>query len=369
MPTPTAIPTPTVAATITGEAPAYVQDNTLFIRALDGGEAIAVETCPESSICFLQYLKWSPDGQHLLYSYYAGEYYADENDSLRLADRHGNVQTISDDIAYIRPGAWSPDGRAIAFFRPTNTSTEGSETEQAADVHEVWTAAVPSEDLGAGSADGAVGALQLVGPINMPPDGCGGGGRSQSEELYEKEGGTSYGYQMGVTDWTASGILLYTLNCGNVGIGRFDMNSAAQLEPFDTALRSLVLNDTRDRWFAVSGPPWSDEAADHQLVTGTPDSPAVEIIPTSQPVELVFYGPVSGRLYYTVRELVERAEVSDRGPAGTDRRAIGRIGWDRGPFLRGLRTSLRASSGTGEVKYVTRVPRPREPSFWFILVN
>jgi len=98
-----------------------------------------------------------------------------------------------------------------------------------------------------------------------------------------------------------------------VGIGRFDMNSAAQLEPFDTALRNLVLNDTRDRWFAVTGPPWSEEAADHQLATGTPDSLAVEIIPTSQPVELVFYGPVSGRLYYTVRELVERAEVPDRG--------------------------------------------------------
>jgi hypothetical protein len=39
----------------------------------------------------------------------------------------------------------------------------------------------------------------------------------------------------------------------------------------------------------------------------------VAIIPTSQPVELVFYGPVSGRLYYTVRELVERAVLGDPG--------------------------------------------------------
>jgi lipoprotein-anchoring transpeptidase ErfK/SrfK len=302
VPTATAIPTPRAAVTINGEALAYVQDNTLFIRALDGGEAIAVETCPEGSYCQIQYLKWSPDGQYLLYYY---DEYDGPNASLRLADRQGNVQTVSDDIFYRQPGAWSPDGRAIAFFRPTGTYTEGSETEPAVEVHEVWTAAV--------GADGAVGELQLIGSINMQFDGCGIGQQSWSEALYQDEGGTSYGLLMDVTEWTATGILLYTLDCGNVGIGRFDMNSAAQLEPFDVPLRSLVLNNTRDRWYAVTGPSWPAETTDNQLATGTPDSLAVEIIPTSQPVELVFYGPVSGRLYYTAREVVERAELTDLG--------------------------------------------------------
>lgn len=300
VPTPTFIPTPTAAATITGEAIAYVQNNTLFIRALDGGEAIPVEVCPEGSYCIMQYFKWSPDGQRLLYYYYDGE-----NNSLRLADREGNVQTVSDDIAFVRPGDWSSDGRAITFLRATDNYTEGSDIEPPMRLHEVWTVAV-------GEA-GAVGDAQLVGGIHMMPEGCGGGGRSQSEVLYENEGGTAYGYRMGVTEWTAQGILLYTLNCGNVGIGRFDMNSGEQLEAYDTALRNVTLNDTADRWYAVTGPPWSEDAADHQLATGTPDSLDVEIIPTSQPVELVFYGSVSGRLYYTVRELVERAELPDQG--------------------------------------------------------
>jgi hypothetical protein len=302
LPTPTAIPTPRVAVTITGEAVAYAQDSNLFIRALDGDEAIAVETCPEGLYCELHYyLKWSPDGQRLLYNL---------GGSLRLADRQGNVQIVSDDIASSQPGAWSPDGRAIAFFRPTNTYIQGSETEPDAEVHEVWTAAVPSEDLGAGSADGAVGALQLVGHVHIYT-GCGGCCLSQSQVLYVNEGGF-YGY-MAVIDWTASGILLYTNSCLNVGIGRFDMNSGTELEPFDIPLRGLALNNTGDRWYAVTGPTWPPEPADNQLVTGTPDSLAVEIIPTSQPVELVFYGPVSGRLYYTTRELVERAVLGDPG--------------------------------------------------------
>jgi len=295
VPTATSIPTPTAAVTITGEAVAYVQDNTLFIRALDGGEAIAVETWPEDPFCPLHYLKWSPDGQHLLYYY---------NDSLRLVNRQGNVQIVSDDVADFRPGAWSPDGRAIAFFRSTSTSTEGSETEPPADVHEVWTAAV--------GADGAVGALQRVGHVNLY-SGCGGCCLSQSELLYVNEGGVPYTPVMAVTDWTTSGILLYTLSCANVGIGRFDMNGGAQLEPFDVPLRGLVLNNMRDRWYAITGPTWPPETTDNQLATGTPDSPAVAIIPTSQPVELVFYGPVSGRLYYTTRELVERAVLGDPG--------------------------------------------------------
>jgi hypothetical protein len=40
---------------------------------------------------------------------------------------------------------------------------------------------------------------------------------------------------------------------------------------------------------------------------------AVTILPTTNPVELVFYGSVSHKLYYTTRELVESSEISDIG--------------------------------------------------------
>ncbi|MCI0396000.1 MAG: hypothetical protein L0332_28250 [Chloroflexi bacterium] len=297
-PTITATPAPVTAAV--GEAIAYMQGPTLYIRIMDSGETIPVETCPDGSYCILQYLKWSPAGRHLLYYYYDGQ-----DSHLRLADRQGRPQTVSDEIAYVQPGAWSPDGRAIAFFRATDTYTEGSNTQPPAQVHEVWTVAV--------GEDGAVGAPQLAGVANMLAPGCGGAGRSESEVLYENEGGTSYGYLMGVMEWTAPGILLYTTNCANIGIGRFDLNSGTELEPFAVPLRNLVLNTARDRWFAVSGPSWSEEVPDHQIVTGTPDSLEIETLATSQPVELLFYGPVSGRLYYTARQLLEQAEVTDQG--------------------------------------------------------
>jgi hypothetical protein len=291
-------PTPTTA--VGSQAIAYMQGQTLYIRPLEGGEAIPVDSCPNGTTCILRYFKWSPDGEHLLYYYYDSM-----DDSLRLSNRQGQVQTVSEDIGFVRPAAWSPDGRTIAFFRATETYIEGSETVPPAQVHEVWTAAL--------GEDGTVGAPQLVGNVNMLPPGCGGGGRSQSEVLYENEGGTAYGYLMGVTEWTAQGILLYTTNCTNIGIGRFDLNSATELEPFPGDLRNLVLNDSRDRWYAVSGPYWSEDPADHQIVTGTPDSTEIQTIATSQPVELLFFGQTSGRLYYTVRQLVERAELTDRG--------------------------------------------------------
>lgn len=305
--TPTFIPSRTPSPTVTpavaasGEVVAYLQGSTLAIRPLGGGAPISVETCPEDSYCILQYLKWSPDGQHLLYYYYDGQ-----EDSLRLADRAGNVQIISDDVDYVRPGAWSPDGRSIAFIRPTEEISQGSDSEPPTQVSQVWTAA-----LGEG---GTVEEPQMVGAIHMTMGGCGGGGRSPSEVLYENEGGTSYGYLMGVTEWTSQDILLYTLDCTNVGIGRFDMNNTTQLEPFDIPLRNLVLNSTNDRWYAVTGPAWSTELdSSHQIATGTPDSTEVTVIPTSQPVELVFYGVISNRLYYTTRELVEQSEVPDQG--------------------------------------------------------
>ncbi len=316
LPTPTAVPTeapplPDPPAreevdnltAVSAEAIAYVQNDQLFIRTLPDGDTVPVHTepCPEGSYCSLSYLKWSPDGQYLLYTYYDGG-----SSSLRVSDLQGNGQII-EAVANIRPGAWSPDGRSIAYMIQTDTPAETTEESYLAGwVFEVWIVSV--------AEDGRLVAPQLVGSWQNSGDGCGGGGRSTSEVLYENEGGTPYGYKMGVTEWTAQNILLFNLNCTNIGLGRFDMSSGTELSSFDQPLRNLVLNASGDRWYAVTGNAWDRENPENNLlVTGTPDSTEITVIPTSAKVELAFVGQTSGALYYTERNPLGRESDDNRG--------------------------------------------------------
>ncbi len=316
-PTPTVSPEPTEApqlpeppvreevdnlTAVSAHAISYVQNEQLFIRTLPDGQTVPVHTepCPEDSYCSLDYLKWSPDGQFLLYFYYDGG-----NSSLRVSDRQGDVQII-EDVGIFRPGDWSSDGRTIAYIQETETYFEADDTSPGGRLMEVWTVSLAEE--------GILGAPQLAGTWRQLGDGCGGGGRSISEVLYEDEGGTAYGYKMGVTEWSAPNILLYNLDCTNIGIGRFDMASGTELPSFDQPLRNLVLNNSGDRWYAVTGNAWDRENPENnQLVTGTPDSTEITVIPTSAKVELVFVGQISGALYYTERNPLGRESYDDRG--------------------------------------------------------
>ncbi len=316
LPSPTAVPTeapqlpdPPVredvdnVTAVAADAIAYVQNEQIFIRTLPDGNIVPIhtETCPEGSYCSPAYLKWSPDRQLLLFYYYDGG-----KSSLRVSDKEGNVQII-EDVAFVRPGAWSPDGRTIAYFKETDTYFEAQDSEHPGGrFMEVWTVSV--------AEDGTVGTPQLAGTWRQIGDGCGGGGRSASEVLYENEGGTPYGYLMGVTEWTPQNILLYNLICNNIGIGRFDMSTGTELPGFDQPLRNLVLNASGDRWYAATGYAWErDNPAYNQLVTGTPDSTEITVIPTSAKVELVFVGQTSGALYYTERNPLERESNDNRG--------------------------------------------------------
>ncbi len=308
-----AIPTPPVRETVdnltavSADAIAYVQEDQLFIRTLPDGEPVTVyaEPCPEGSFCTLRYLKWSPDGQHLLFYVFDGT-----TSRLQVSDLAGAVQTVAEDTFYVLPGDWSPDGRTVAYMRPTGDYTQPTDEQPGGPVMGVWTV-----DL---SQDGVIGTPEMVGIWQAPDGGCGGGGRSISDVLYENEGGTSYGYLMAVLEWTAQDILLYTTNCTNIGIGRFDMATGTELPGFDRPLRNLVLNPAGDRWFAVTGYDWQtqeggSETDGNQLVTGTPDSTEVTVIPTSAPVELVFAGQHSGTLYYTERNSLGGESMDEKG--------------------------------------------------------
>jgi hypothetical protein len=281
---------------------AYMQNEQLFIRTLPDVQTVPVhaEPCPEDSYCSLAYLKWSPDGRFLLYTYYDGS-----RTTLRVSDHQGNVQII-ENVAFIRPGDWSPDGRTIVYFQETETYFEAEGTTPGGRLMEVWLVSL--------AEDGQLQAPQLIGHWRQIGDGCGGGGRSLSEVLYENEGGTPYGYKMGVTEWASQGMLLFNLNCTNIGIGRFDMASGTELPSFDQPLRNLVLNKNGIHWYAVTGNAWDRDNPDsNQLVTGRADSTEITVIPTSAKVELVFVGQNSGSLYYTERNPLGRESDDSRG--------------------------------------------------------
>lgn len=278
---------------------AYVQDQTVFIQTPEGAPR-AVQSCQPDVHCIIRYLKWSPNGQYLLYYFYDGE-----TNHLQLTNTSGQIQTVTSESVFVMPGDWSPDGKAIVYLRPTKTYIEGDATTPPVHVHEVWTVTLDES--------GTLQEAELVGTTNRMPDGCGGGGRSASEVLYENEGGTSYGYLMGVLEWTASDILLYTSNCTNIGINRYDMANDTDLPEFEKPLRNLVMSADNRRWYAVTGHLFTNEEWIYQIATGTPEETAVTIIPTSNPVELVFVGGNSGKLYYTTRIFDDRTEIAELG--------------------------------------------------------
>lgn len=300
-------PTPTTAL-ITPSTDgyfAYVQDQNLYIQDLaKKSEPVWVDDCPANDYCRILFLKWSPDGRTLLY-------YHTTNNEIRLVNWQGHRQTVAQNADFVRPAAWSPDGQRLAYFHPTTETVEKTWVDIASSqtltvplpVMEVYTVSV--------NDDGSWGEPQLNGTLTVDPPGCGGGGRSPSEELYEAEGGTAYGYLMGVLEWTAQDILLYTTNCTNLGIGRYDLTTSTQLEPFAELISSLVLTPDKSRWVAVSGYAWSTTTEGRQLVTGDPTNTAVTIIPITHPVEMVFVGQHTGSLYYTSRQQTAEHALTD----------------------------------------------------------
>lgn len=281
-----ATPAPTAEPTYT--AMAFVRDRVLYLQT-PNAEAVPVEDCADNS-CQIFHLTWSPDGAYLLY--YWQPTAVNATPEIRLADQQGKVQTVTSNAAFLRPAAWSPDGRQLAYLVNTERIDESAPM-GGARVMEVWTAAVNEGVLQAG---------QQRGEIRFG-EGCGGGGRSASAEIYEIEGGFAYGYLAGIIAWSADDILLFSNNCGSRGVGRFDLATGTELDAYAGGLRSLSFNATRDQWVAI------DEQ--NQLVLGTPAALEYTPVAAQQPAELVFFGQQSDNLYYTTLTITDTQELVD----------------------------------------------------------
>ena len=286
--TATALATPLPAAESAYTVVAFVRNGVLYIQT-PNAEAVLVEDCAGNA-CRIFHLTWSPDGAYLLY--YWQPIAENAKPELRLTDQQGHVQTVTQNAAFFRPAAWSPAGRQLAYLVNTERIEE-SATLGGARMMELWTVEVN---------DGALQNGQQRGEIRFG-EGCGGGGRSASAEVYEVEGGFAYGYLAGIMAWSADDIILFSNNCGSRGVGRFDLATGAELEPYPGGLRSLALNATRDQWVAI------DEQ--QQIVLGTPAALDYTPVAAQGAPELVFFGQQSGNLYYTTLTITGTAELVD----------------------------------------------------------
>ncbi len=293
---------------------AYQKDNQLWLNKADlSGEPVSIKTCSEgnSSFSCVPQIHWSPDGTRFFY-----ETPYDQPYQLIISDLQGRQQGIAVSERPYRSPVWSPEGDKIIFFIGTNRPwgdhdfDNGDPSRDFGFIDEVWQLEM--------DATGTWLSPQKLTDLETPGIGCGGGGRSYSDELYESQDGFSYGFQSArKMFWTPDDVIIYHLACDgtlSLGYGRYDVRANQQLEPYEGTLHGLVLDASGSRWYAITGHS-HENLAENQLVTGTVMGTNYEHIETAVPVEMLFVGPQSGRLYYTSREQYDHKDLS------------GQIGW------------------------------------------
>jgi hypothetical protein len=294
----------------TGGLLAYQRDNQLWLAKADlSGDSFKLAACVEQDkvICDLPTVQWSPDGSHFFY-----EMTVDGEHRILVSDLQGRQQGYRISRPPSRHPVWSPDGNKIVFFVVDPNRPWGDHSNRdlsALDmgfIEEVWQLEMESS--------GTWLAPRKLTDLETPGIGCGGGGISTSDTLYDIQGGFALGYQAArQMVWSVDDVIVYPLTCDYwQGYGRLDTHTWQPLPPYSGQLRGLVLDASGSRWYAVTGHNRDDDLANNRLVTGTAGGTTYEMIDTAVPVEMVFVGLQSGRLYYTSRELLEHKDLSEQ---------------------------------------------------------
>ena len=316
---------------------AYQQDRQLFVNQLDASEApMLVTACDETNAydyCLPQ-LHWSPTGTHFFYEAVESPY------TLFISDLQGNQQGFTISSRPYRWPVWSPDGRQLLLFVGTNRPwgdhfNQELSFDELGFIDEVWL--LQMDDAG------NWGDPQMLTELETPGIGCGGGGGSVSDRLYELQDGYPSGFQAArKMFWTSENVIIYHLKCDyylSQGYGRYDIKTNQPLAPYSGRLHGLKLGASGSRWVAVTGKEYDEDASvAHQLVMGhvnelgyeVVETPALSAAEVSVPVDMVFWGKYSGRIYYTSRVQTDSKDVTGDVP----------INWQSPPYFHFYHTQL-----------------------------
>ncbi len=290
---------------------AYQQDKQLWLYKADLSDnpnPIEMVKCADQNkvICILPRIHWSPDGSNFFY-----QTTEDGDHQLIISDLQGQQQGYRISQRPSRDPVWSPDGKKIILFIKTNNPWGDHQNQDFSSldfgfIDEVWQLQMETS--------GTWLAPQKLADLETPGIGCGGGGRSISDTLYDSQGGFALGFQAAQEMfWTTDDIIIYPLTCDFwKGYGRLDAQTGKQLTAYDGELRGLTMDSSGRRWYAITGHNRDNDPANNKLVTGTTTDTSYEVIETSAPVEMVFVGSQSGRLYYTTREQIDQKDLSDQ---------------------------------------------------------
>ena len=293
---------------------AYQMDGQLWLdTAKLSGDPVSLLTCDNLGhiVCSLPRIHWAPDGSHFLYFLAVeGEY------RLILSDSQGKQQTYRLPGYVSREPVWSPDSSKVIYFVQDAERPWGNHDNRFASaleygfMEDIWQVQM--------TGSGAWSAPQKVASLATPGSGCGGGGISISDSLYDLQDGFALGYEAArKMAWAIDGVIVYPLTCDYwQGYGRLDTQTWQPLAPYDGHLRGLTFDSSGSRWYAVTGHNRDLDPASNRLVTGTSASTEYEAIETAVPVEMVFVGSESGHLYYTAREQLAHKDVSDQNKWG-----------------------------------------------------
>jgi len=288
----------------------YQRDKQLWLARADlSGQPTQILECfdQDQVLCRLPTVHWSPDGSAFFY-----EITVNGEHRLIISDLQGQQQGFRLSRQPSRDPVWSPDGQRIVLFikdtdRPwgNHGNPELSPLEIGFN-EEVWQLQLDPSGVWLAS--------QKMTDLQTPGIGCGGGGGSTSDALYDMQGGFTLGYQAaGRMAWSVDEVIIYPLTCDYWGgYGRLDSLAWQPLAPYDGQLRGLTLDASATRWFAITGSNRTDDPVNNRLVTGTAAGTGYQVIKTAVPVEMIFVGQQSGNLYYTSRQLLDHKDLSEQ---------------------------------------------------------
>ncbi len=269
----------TEAAPVSEAGPArpilVAQEQAILLGETSSPETLAELARCERQECFVRQPKWSPDGTQVLY---LDSSFTPFTADIMVAGRDGSTRTLASGAHPFFEAAWSPDGLQVAFIVETQDfmGSVGNEAR-----YEVW------------SVGAAGGEPAKRGDVGFGT-GC-GGMTSLSERLYEAEG---FLYSALNLAWGEDNVLLYTLNCGGAGVGRFSMETGEMLEHYaPTSLRDFTFDAATDRWAGIG---------ENVIVVGDPGSPDYDVIEIAAHPSSAYFGS-EGTLYYVTRQANEGA--------------------------------------------------------------